>query len=83
MSSLSKVIFKEDSIVLEYAPPRIDRVIRSGPATIVFWEDGTKTVVKLRGGEAYDSHEALLACVAKKVYGSSTKVNKALGEWDE
>ena len=27
-------------------PPDVDHVIFNGPATIVFWEDGKKTVVK-------------------------------------
>ncbi len=28
--------------------PRIERVLRDGPATVVFWEDGGKTVVVCR-----------------------------------
>ena len=30
--------------------PKVKRVIFNGPATVVFWDDGEKTVVKLRGG---------------------------------
>ena len=46
------------------------RVIRNGPATIVFWKDGTKTVVKCHG-EYYDPEKGLAMALARKLWGRS------------
>lgn len=43
----------------------IDRVIFNPPATIVFWEDGTKTVVKCEN-EPFDAEKGFAMAVAKK-----------------
>jgi hypothetical protein len=47
---------------------KIKRVIFSDPATIVFWEDGTKTVVKAHN-EDFDPEKGLAMAVCKRVYG--------------
>ena len=47
----------------------IDKVIFNGPATIVFWSDGTKTVVKCKEGETFDKWTGLSMALAKRVYG--------------
>ena len=44
------------------------RIIRNGGATIVLWEDGTKTVVKCHGDE-YDAEKGLAMALARKVWG--------------
>ena len=45
---------------------KIKKVIFSNPATIVLWEDGTKTVVKTQNGEPYDPEKGLaMACMRK------------------
>lgn len=44
----------------------IEKVIYNDPATIVFWNDGSNTVVKCQGGDAYDPQTGLLMCIAKK-----------------
>ena len=38
--------------------PRVERIIANGPATIVFWDDGEKTVVKCRECEMCDATKA-------------------------
>ena len=61
----------------------IIKAIRSGKATIVFWSDGTKTIVKL-SGEDFDNFEAAIsAAVLKKVLGSRAKVKAFLEEVQE
>ena len=45
---------------------RINKVIFSGPCTIVFWKDGTKTVVKCHEGDTYDPEKAIAMCYMKK-----------------
>jgi hypothetical protein len=60
----------------EFLPPI--RIIHHGPATVVFWKDGTKTVVKLMEGDVYDEYNAFCAAFVKKVYGSTNAVKKAI-----
>lgn len=50
---------------------KIKKVIFNDPATIVFWEDGAKTVVKCREGETFDKWTGLSMALAKRVYGDS------------
>lgn len=59
-------------------PFGIKRVIFNGPATIVFWLDGTKTVVKCAEGEANDKKTSILWAYAKKICGTSSHMNKVL-----
>lgn len=50
--------------------PEIKKVIFNKPATIVFWADGTKTVVKSHGKEKYDKEKGLAMAISKKVLGN-------------
>ena len=54
------------------------KIIVNGPATIVFWEDGTKTVVKCAKGETWDIYNAFTAALAIKVFGNNSKIKKIL-----
>ena len=56
-----------------YVPKRI---IYNNPATIVFWRDGTKTVVKKNEKEKYNSYNAFCAALAKKIFGTNSEVNR-------
>lgn len=47
----------------------IDKVIFNPPATIVFWLDGTKTVVKCKEGEEFSEWAGIALCLAKRLYG--------------
>lgn len=49
--------------------PEIKKVIFNPPATIVFWLDGTKTVVKCKEGEEFSEWAGIALCLAKKLYG--------------
>ena len=53
-----------------YYRPEIKEVIFNDPATIVFWTDGTKTVVKCQEGDIFDPEKGLTMAIAKKVYGN-------------
>lgn len=48
---------------------RIKDVIFNDPATIVFWNDGTKTVVKAEN-EPFDREKGLAMAIAKKHLGN-------------
>ena len=45
-----------------------ERIVRNGPATIVFWKDGTKTVVKCHD-EDYDAEKGLAMALCRKLWG--------------
>lgn len=49
---------------------KIDHVIFNNPATIVFWADGDKTVVKAQNGEPYDPEKGLAMAISKKALGN-------------
>lgn len=55
----------------------IKEVIFHDPATIVYWKDGTKTVVKCQD-EQFDKEKGLLAAIAKKVYGNKGNFNNII-----
>lgn len=49
----------------------VKKVIFNEPATIVFWKDGTKTVVKCRDGETFDPEKGVALCFMKKALGNN------------
>lgn len=55
--------------MLTLVVPEIERVIFHEPATIVFWSDGTKTVVKCMEGELFDEEKGIAMAFMKKLYG--------------
>ena len=61
--------------------PEIKNVKFNGPATIVFWADGTKTVVKCQDGDDYSEEVGLAMCIAKKVFGNTSKYNDIFKKW--
>lgn len=52
-----------------FTPDSIKKVIYNDPATIIFWSDGTKTIVKCMEDEEYDPEKGFMAAVTKKVFG--------------
>lgn len=48
----------------------IERVISNNPATIIFWKDGTKTVVKCMKGDTYDLEKGIALAVIKHLLRS-------------
>ena len=48
---------------------KIEKVIFNDPATIVFWNDGTKTVVKCQEDDTFDPEKGLAMCIVKKMFG--------------
>ena len=61
--------------------PEIKNVKLNGPATIVFWADGTKTVVKCQDGDDYSEEVGLAMCIVKKVFGNKSKYNDIFKKW--
>lgn len=63
--------------------PHIDHVKFNGPATIVFWKDGTKTVVKHDGKGRKDKRQAILYAFIRKIYGEGKPYHNILNEIEE
>ena len=61
--------------------PDIKNVIFNDPATIVFWEDGTKTVVKCQDGDEFDPEKGLAMAIAKKAYGNKGSYCNKMKKW--
>lgn len=59
----------------------IERVIFHDPATIVYWKDGTKTVVKTQNGEAYDPEKGFAMAIAKKALGNEGNYYNTFTKW--
>lgn len=49
---------------------KIKKVIYNDPATIVFWNDGSKTVVKVCEDDEYDPEKGLAMAISKKALGN-------------
>ena len=62
---------------------RIKKVIFNEPATIVFWEDGTKTVVKCGPNDDFDPEKGIAMCFVKKIYSNRGRYNNAFKPWVE
>lgn len=60
--------------------PEIINVIFSGSATIVFWEDNTKTVVKA-ANEPFDPEKGLAMAIAKKALGNKGNYFNQIKKW--
>lgn len=63
--------------------PEIKNVIFNPPATIVFWDDGTKTVVKAQNGEHFDPEKGLSMAIAKKHFGNKGHYFEEIKKWTE
>ena len=58
----------------------IKNVIFNPPATVVFWEDGTKTVVKA-SWEQFDPEKGLSMAIAKKALGNEGNYFNQIKKW--
>lgn len=73
----SSIIFKEPIKAI----PSIKKVIFNKPATIVFWEDGSKTVVKCQDGDIYDPEKGLAMAISKKALGNQGNYCEVFKKW--
>jgi len=54
------------------------RILKSGKATIVFWIDGSKTVVRRAPDTAPSDYDAFTAALAIRVFGSNSALKKLI-----
>ena len=68
-------IEKNESESTKYIPTRI---LQSGDRVIVFWGDGSKTIVKRSTETPNNIYSAFTAALAIKVYGNNSQVNRII-----
>ena len=61
----------------------IKNVIFAPPATIVYWSDGSKTVVKCSEKDVFDPEKGLAMAVAKRCGGNNGSYYKEIRNWVE
>jgi DNA-binding beta-propeller fold protein YncE len=84
-SDAVKVTMNDSGISIYKGLPDIKRVIFNDPATIVFWSDGTKTIVKCQkeNGDTYSKETGLAMAISKKAYGNKGRFNDVFTKWLE
>lgn len=78
-SALKKEI--ENRLNGKFNKVSVKNVIFNPPATIIFWEDKTKTVVKCQDGEPYDAEKGFVMAYLKKLLGNDNTFNKEIKKW--
>ena len=61
--------------------PKIKNVIFNDPATIVFWADGTKTVVQCQDDDIFDPEKGLAMAISKKALGNKGNYCNEFKKW--
>ena len=61
--------------------PKVKQVLYKNPATIVFWKDGSKTVVKCHNNDIYDPEKGLAMAILKKMNGNTGCYYKEFKKW--
>lgn len=80
---------EEQTMKEEEKKPEIDKkyipkqVLYNPPATIVFWEDGTKTIVKCEKNETFNPYFGFVSALAKKVFVTNSEVNRIVRKYNE
>ena len=81
IATVKRFYYDNKAYLIKTNPFAIKQVIFNDPATIVFWEDGTKTVVKCQEGDKYDKEKGLTMCIAKKLFGNKGNYYNSLRKW--
>lgn len=67
-----EVAASPSNLVESFGPtPKIKDIIFNPPATIVFWDDNTKTVVRAQGDDIYDPEKGIAMAISKKILGNN------------
>lgn len=67
--------------VKRFTKNAIEDVIINPPAVIVYWKDGTKTVVKCQKGDKFDAEKGLALAIIKYLFGNSGAYNTIFKYW--
>ena len=72
---------EHSNIMLLNKSVEITKVIFNNPATIVFWSDGNKTVVKCSNDEAFDEEKGLAIAISKRFLGNQGNYYNEFKKW--
>lgn len=79
--STSSHVYYASVTAKSVSAPAIKKVIFNDPATIVFWSDGSKTVVKCQDGDIYDPEKGLAMAISKKALGNKGNYCNEFKKW--
>lgn len=69
---------------IHYLPiPGISKIIFNDPATIVFWTDGKKTVVKCMEGQEFNEYYGVACAIMKRFFGNNSKASAFVEKFKE
>lgn len=81
IDSMNQIVKERSKLNKLYGIPSIKNVIFHDPATIVFWTDNTKTVVKRGPCDSYDNEKGLAMAIAKKALGNEGNYYNTFKKW--
>ena len=78
---LTALSILEKSLATKKDNFKIAKVIYSNPATIIFWKDGSKTVVKCQEDDNYSYAEGIMHAIIRKIFGDDNKQYSDILKW--
>lgn len=79
--TLTKMFLNSKYAITIHKDVEITKVIFNNPATIVFWSDGKKTVVKCSNDEAFDEEKGLAIAISKRFLGNQGNYYNEFKKW--
>ena len=80
LGSFSGMITVPTTFSMDYRR-QIKKVIFNDPATIIFWKDGSKTVVKCQPDDKYDKMTGFAMACAKYMFGNEGNYYEVFKKW--
>lgn len=74
---------KNDIVRFGMCNVNIRKVVFNDPATIVFWSDNTKTVVKCGPEDTFDMEKGLAMAIVKKMAGNDNRFHKVFKQYSK
>ncbi len=83
LENSNSTVTKESLLPVKNLKDNVDivKVVYNDPATVVFWTDGTKTVVKCKEDDEFSKENGLALCIAKKALGNKGNFNNVFRKW--
>lgn len=77
----TRELWSKQNPYVRQAIPSIKNVVFNDPATIVFWADGSKTIVKCQNNDIFDPEKGLAMAITKKVLGNQGNYCNEIKKW--
>lgn len=76
-----ELYFNHNPFDKKYYLSKIKKVIFNNPATIVFWDDGTKTTVICKDEDTFDKEKGLAMAISKYFFNNKGYYNDIFRKW--